>query len=64
MFDHRQVVGNNNVGKIKFLLKFDQQIDNLGLNGYIQRGNRLITDDHLGIERQRSGNTDALTLTA
>ena len=64
MFDHRQVVSDDNIGKMKFLLKINQQVDNLGLDGNIQSGNRFIPDDHLGIEGQRPGNSNALPLAA
>ena len=49
---------------MKFFLKVNQQIDDLCLDGDIQRGNRLIPDDDLGVERQCPGNSDSLPLSA
>ena len=40
--DHRQVVGDKDVGQAMLLLQFLQQVQNLGLNGHVQGRNRLI----------------------
>ena len=64
MFYHRKVVGDKEVGQAKFLLEFDQKVDNLRLNGNIQRGDRLVADDELRLYRQCAGDADTLTLTA
>ena len=45
-------------------LKLLKHINYLCLNGYIQRRYGLIAHDKLGIYRQRSGNTDTLSLAA
>ena len=41
-----------------------QQIDNLRLNGNIQRRNRLVADDKFRSYRKRSRNADTLSLSA
>ena len=61
---HRQVMGNEQIGEVVFLLQFDQQVDDLGLDGHIQSRNRLIADDELRFHRQGPGNTDTLALAA
>jgi len=64
MFDDAQVMGNKKVGKTKFYLKIFQQVNDLGLNGNVQSGHGLVTNDHFGVEAQSPGNADALPLTA
>ena len=64
MFYHRQVVGDEQVGQTKFFLKFDQKVYYLSLNGYVQRGDWLVTDNEFWFYCQCAGNTDTLTLTA
>ena len=41
-----------------------QQVHHLGLDGHVQRGHRLVGDDHLGLDRERPGDADALPLAA
>ena len=60
MIDDGQVVGDEDIGQAHLPLQLAQQVQNLRLNGNIQRGNRLIADDKLRIHGQRSGNADTL----
>ena len=62
--DHAQIVGNEDVCQIPLPLELFQQIDDLGLNGNVQRRNRLIADDQLGVDRQCSCDANSLALTA
>ena len=64
MLNHQQVVGNEEIGNAQLLLKLLKGVDDLRLNGYVQRGDRLVADDELGLHRQRPGNADALPLAA
>ena len=48
----------------ELVLEFLEQVQNLGLNGHIQSGNRLVADDQLGLQSERAGDADTLTLTA
>ena len=41
-----------------------EQVDDLRLNGHVQCGHRLVTDNELGIQRQSTGNADTLPLAA
>lgn len=61
---HAHVVGDEQVGQPALLLQILHQVDDLGLNGHIQRGDRLIAHDHLGVQNHRPRQTDALPLTA
>ena len=64
MFDHSQVVGDEQVGQPALLLEVMQQIDDLRLHRNIQSAHRLVADDQLRFNSQCTGNTDALALSA
>ncbi len=57
-------MGNEQVGQAHLVLQFIKHIDDLGLNGHVQGGHRLVTDHELGLHGQRPGDADPLTLTA
>ena len=61
---HTQGVGDKQICQVIFLLHLLQQIDDLGLNGHIQGGNRFVADHHLGLEDERPGNANPLPLAA
>ena len=54
---------NNNAMPSR-LLDFVQQFEHLRLHGNVERGDRLVRDQHVGIECQRAGDRDALALAA
>jgi len=60
--NHRQIMGDENVGQAESLLQILKQVDDLRLNRHIEGGHRLITHNHAGIESQRPGDSDALPL--
>ena len=45
-------------------LQIVEQVEHLRLHGQVERGHRLVADDHVGIECQRAGDADALALAA
>ena len=45
-------------------LQGPELVDDLGLHRDVQRGDRLVEHEHLRLERQRAGDTDALPLPA
>ena len=59
---HQQVVGDEEVGQAQLLLEVVKHVDDLRLNGHVQRGDGLVADDELGIDRQCAGDADALAL--
>jgi len=61
---HRKVVGDEQVGEFQFFLQIHQQVDNLRLNGDIQRRQRLVAHDELRVQRERARDADALALAA
>ena len=62
--DHGQVVRDHHVGQAQLVLQVLEQVDDLGLDRYVERGDRLVGDDQLGPQRERAGNPDALPLAA
>ena len=61
MLHHAQIVGDEEIGQLLFLLKIHQQIQNLGLNGYVQSGNRFVTEDEIRVQGDGPGDADALS---
>src|ERR1044071_9669814 len=57
-------MSDEQIGKTEFGLQVLQNIQDLGLNGNIQRRNRLIADDKFRAERQGTCDPNTLTLTA
>jgi len=49
--DNTQVVCDEHVGEAKGFLQLIEQIQDLGLDRYVERGYRLVGDDKLWIER-------------
>ena len=64
MADHSQVVRDEEVGKTEPLLDVFQKVRDLPLNRDVQRRDRLVTDDQVRVERERSRDTDPLPLAA
>ncbi len=60
----REVVRDDHVRQAEFPLEVVQQVHHLGLDRHIERGDRLVGHDQPRVERERAGDTDALTLTA
>src|SRR5687768_12964158 len=64
MPDHREVVRDEQVRQVEFSLKIFQQVDDLRLNGHVQRGDRFVADDEFRLEGQRARDADTLALPA
>ena len=64
MLDNRQVMRNEDIGQLVFFLQIHHQIQNLGLNGNIQSGNRFIAYNELRFQSQSPGNADTLSLSS
>ena len=64
VLNNRKVMRDEQIGQIEFFLQILQQIDDLRLNGDIQRRDRLVSHDQLGIGSQCTGKSDTLTLSA
>ena len=57
-------MGDKHVGQLSLLLNLFKQIDHLRLDGNVQSRHRLVADNHLRRNGQRSGNIYPLTLTS
>ena len=64
MLNNRQVVGDEDHGQVSFLHQFGKKVENLGLDGYVKRGDRLVGDDQVRLGCQGSGDADSLPLAA
>ncbi len=62
MTHHRQVVGNEHVGGIEFLLQVHEQVQHLGLNRHVQCRGGLVRHQHFGLQHHRPRQGDTLTL--
>src|SRR6266581_4564896 len=58
--DDAEVVGDHQQGGVGVLLQPQQQVQDLGLDGGVQRGGGLVGDDQLGAERDRHRDHGAL----
>ena len=59
-----QVVGDEDVGQPEVALQVREQVEDLRLHRHVERGHRLVADDHLRLQRQCAGDPDALPLAA
>ena len=64
VLDHGKIVGHEQVGQAHLLLQADQHVDDLCLNGNVQRRDGLVHHEELGLHGQGTGNADALALAA
>ncbi len=59
-----QIVGDEEHGEVEPLADIGEELENLRLDADVERRDRLVRDQHLGLHRQRSGDADALALAA
>jgi len=64
VLDYREIVRHEEVRQPELRLKVQHQVQDLGLHGYVEGGNRLVGHDQAGVEGQGPGDTDALALPA
>ena len=64
MLDHAQVMGDEQVGQAHLGLQVLEHVDDLRLDGNVQRRDRLVADDELGVHGQGAGDAHALPLPA
>ena len=62
--DHREIVGDEQIGEAQFLLQILEQVEDLRLHRDVERRDRLVADQQVGAERQRARDADALALAA
>jgi hypothetical protein len=61
---HREIVSNEQIRDTEFSLQVHQQVDHLRLHRHVESRHRLIADDQLRVERQRSRDPEPLALPA
>ena len=61
---HRQVMRDEQIGQPALALQVLHDVEHLGLHRDVERRGRLVTDQELGLGRQRAGDRDALALAA
>ena len=64
MVNDQQIMRDKQIRHAQLVLQFLEHIYHLRLNGHIQCGYRLVTDDKLRVYRECSCNTDTLSLSA
>ena len=57
-------MSDEEIGQILFRLQLVHEVQDLGSDGDVQRGDRLIRDDELRLHDHSAGNTDTLALSA
>ena len=57
-----EVVGDEHVAEMELLLEVVEQVDDLGLDGDVERRDGLVEQDQLRVDRQRPGDPDPLPL--
>src|SRR5205085_4750532 len=62
--DDAEVVRDEYVGQAQLVLKLVEQVDHLRLDRDVERGDRLVEQDQLGVDGERSGYSDPLALAA
>ena len=55
-------MADKDAGQVKITCEFQKQVDDLRLNGHIQRGNWLVTNQYIRLHRKRACNRDTLAL--
>ena len=60
----REVVGDEQERDVELPLQVLEQVDDLRLDRHVERGDRLVGDQQLGVQGQRAGDADALALAA
>ena len=64
MAHEAQVVADEDVRDAEALLQVEEQVHDLGADRHVERRQRLVEDDDLGILGDGTGDGDALALTA
>jgi hypothetical protein len=64
MLDDAHVVGDEDVGQAELALELLEQVEDLGLDGNVQRRHGLVAHDQVGFEDERASDPDPLPLAA
>src|SRR5215472_19260796 len=64
VLDHAEVVADEEIGQAELLAERDEEVDDLRLDRDVERGDRLVADHKLRLDRERTGDAEALALPA
>ena len=64
MLDHAEIVADEQIGQIQFAPQIHKEVEDLRLDGNVERGDRLVANQEIGLHGKRAGDTDALALAA
>ena len=64
VLDDREVVRDEEIGQAELRLQIHEQVDDLRLHRHVERRDRLVADDHLGLDGERARDPEALALSA
>src|SRR5205809_4388138 len=64
VLDDRQIVADEEQREAELPLQILQQVDDLRLDGDVERRDRLVADDQFGFRGKRPGDADTLALAA
>ena len=57
-------MGNEKISEVSLLLQLPQEVEHLGLYGYVHGADAFVADDELGLQRKGSCYAKALALSA
>src|SRR5262249_41733503 len=60
--DNAEIMGNEEVGEVELVAEIFEEIDDLCLDGHVERRDCLVANNKFGPQRERTCNTDALAL--
>src|SRR5881628_3696164 len=64
VLDDAQVVSDEEKGKPKSFLKFEEEVQDLCLDRHVERGDGFVRNDQTGIQGKCAGDADTLALSA
>ena len=64
MGDDAEIVGDEDIGEAHLILQLLQEVEDLGLDGDIEGGDRFVGDDEIGLADEGACDADALALAA
>ena len=62
VLDDGEVLGDEEVGEPQLLLEIVEQVEDLALDRDVERRDRLVAHDEVRVEREGTGDADALAL--
>ena len=64
VLDHAEVVADEEIREVERALQLHEQVEHLRLDRHVERRDRLVADEELGLDRERAGDADARALAA